>query len=103
MGAEDKLVRNEKLIRDWNQGAATAIKNYYGHEPKAQKEELDFVCECSDLHCKYDISLSIKEYEKIHQRKDRFILAAGHENPKIEKVTEKNKNYVIVEKIRLES
>ncbi len=101
MGNSEKLAKNEQLIRDRNQHAAVAIKKYYGHEKGLEDQLLEFVCECSNLKCVFKVTMSIKEYEKIHKRKDRFVLAKGHENLKIEKITDSNDNFEIVEKLIL--
>lgn len=101
MDNKDKLVKNEKLIRDWNQGAARAIKNYYDHEKDMDNEDLEFVCECSDMRCPRTICMSIKDYERIHKRKNRFVLAHGHEIPAIERTASKRKKFQIVVKPQL--
>lgn len=101
MTSNEKLVENEKRVRDWNQGAVKALKSYYEDEAGFENAVLEFVCECSDLSCERNLSISIKEYEKIHKRKNRFILARGHESPRVEKVTAKKQKFEIVEKPRL--
>jgi hypothetical protein len=96
-----RMIKNEQLIRDRNSNAAKAIKDYFGSSRDLNESVLEFACECSDLSCKEQVSLSIEEYEKTHRRNDRFVLSKGHEMPAVENVTEQKKSFEVVEKPRL--
>jgi hypothetical protein len=100
--SERHLIENEILLRQINRNGARAVKKAMAPQKNATKIPLEFHCECSDLDCKVRISLSIDEYEKIHQQKDRFIIGKYHDIPTIEKVVEDKGKYLIVEKFALE-
>lgn len=68
---------------------------------RAKLTPIEFVCECSALDCTETVKMTIQAYEKIHKRKDRFVLAKGHEIQSIEKVSLGLDKYNIVEKVEL--
>lgn len=95
---EEHLTRNEQIIRDRNTSGKNAIKQYYRHTKKVVTTPIKFVCECSLLDCREFVEISIDEYEKIHQRKDRFVVAKGHETPIVEKLVSAKPRFHVVEK-----
>lgn len=99
--SKDRLVRNEQILRDKNTSAKNAIKKYFRNNSKVKATPIDFVCECSALDCDERVKLSINAYEKIHQRKDRFAIAKGHETPIVEKLVADKQNFGVVEKHEL--
>jgi hypothetical protein len=38
------------------------------------------------------------EYEAAHAQRDRFVVAPGHEDERLERVVERNRRYLVVEK-----
>jgi len=61
-------------------------------------DEVAFFCECSDRDCVERIYATIAEYERAHESPTRFLLLPGHEQPRIEHVTDRSERYVVVEK-----
>jgi hypothetical protein len=61
-------------------------------------ERLEFLCECGQEGCSTIVTLTIAEYDQTHGQQDRFVVAAGHENPEIERVVTRTEGYVIVDK-----
>lgn len=101
MNYQDRLIKNEQLIRDKNKNASIGIKKYFKKDKKATEVPLDFLCECSDINCKEHVKVSIDEYEKIHNRKNRFLIMPGHKSPSVEITIKRIGNLEIVEKPQL--
>ena len=94
----EKLIKNEQLIRDRNRVVGNALKKYFGGTKEITQTPLEFICECSSLDCKEPIVVTIEEYEKLHERNDRFLLVKGHAAPKVEKIIKRKGNLELVEK-----
>ena len=56
------------------------------------------VCECGDLGCMDQISVSRQAYERVRASPDRFILKRGHEEPGVEAAVEDHGDHIVVEK-----
>lgn len=96
--SERRLVENEKALRTHNAYSKQAIKKLVSSDKAAYDFPIEFACECSDRSCTVKVAVSINRYEQIHARRDRFIVAAGHEVPKIEKTVEQDDIIAVVEK-----
>ena len=59
---------------------------------------LHFMCECSDESCIKRIPMKLSVYEKIHDRRDSFIVLPGHQVDPIESVVKKTSGYNVVKK-----
>lgn len=103
------MVENETVFREYNE----SIEKGFDEIERIAKEEgqedilgnrdmpLYFYCECSDENCDTRLLLKPSQYSKIHKRRDRFVIVAGHETKTIEKIIEKRANYYIVEKFAI--
>jgi hypothetical protein len=58
-----------------------------------------FACECADLHCIDQISMSVDEYEAVRRNPNNFVVLPGHVYPEVEEVVSENDRYVVVAKI----
>ena len=101
----DELSRRQKInvelaVRAANKKSSRLLKH---HIPPEEQENLkiDFICECSDPACEARISLTLKEYEKLHSDVARFVIAKGHTEPQVEKVHHETPNSTVVEKYAL--
>ena len=56
------------------------------------------VCECGDLACMEQVTLSRDEYERTRANPSRFIVKPGHEAPDVEEVVERAAGFVVIEK-----
>lgn len=56
-----------------------------------------FVCECSRERCAEALEITREEYEAVRRHNGRFLLAAGHQVDKIERVVDERARYVVVE------
>jgi hypothetical protein len=59
----------------------------------------DVKCECADLDCTEQFSMTIKEYEELRQAPTHFAVRPGHVIPEVERVVDGNTHYVVVEKL----
>jgi len=98
MAQNEKMIRNEQVIRDRNRAVGDSIKKYFRNNKEAVEAPLDFMCECSDLQCEERVSVSIKNYEKLHKQNNRFLIVKGHKTPAIEKTIKQLEGIVVVEK-----
>ena len=88
-----RLAQNEVLFRDLNQEIKAVADELGGFD-----HPYDFVCECSDVRCNTRVTATLREYESVRARPDRFLLADGHEMPELERVVARNSRFATVEK-----
>lgn len=95
-----QMINVELATRASNKHSSSILKH---HTPLQQQANLkiSFNCECSDPDCQERILLTLKDYEKLHKAIARFVIAKGHEEPKIEKVKRNDKNLSVVDKYAL--
>jgi hypothetical protein len=95
-----QLINAELSTRSSNTKAKNVLKR---HTPKREQAGLliEFNCECSDVSCNERIPMTLNEYEEQHESNSRFVLARGHQEPRVEKIEQKKKAYTVVEKYAL--
>lgn len=89
-----RLAQNEGIMRQVNERIEEIAESLGADDTHLY----DFICECSRLNCLDRIALTIDEYTHVRELGERFAIMAGHETPDIERVTERNERYWIVEK-----
>lgn len=57
-----------------------------------------FFCECGTESCSQTVELTLTDYEAAHAQRDRFVVAPGHDDERLERVVERNRLYLVVEK-----
>ena len=87
-------VENEILLRARNEWIERTSDSFGPDE----LEEI-YVCECGDLKCSENVSLTRAEYEVVRSDGGHFVVAVDHENPEIEFVTFENGRFTIVQKM----
>ena len=92
MTREERLAANEALFREVNE-RIKALGDQF------QTQVLDIVCECVKDDCALTISLGNDEYDRLRSSGTHFAVVPGHEQPDIEVVVQRQKNYVVVEKV----
>ena len=102
---KNKLTDRQKInvelaARSANKKSTKVLKH---HVPQEEREKLkiEFICECSNPDCQDHISLTLKEYEKLHHNFAHFVVAKGHIEPKIEIVKKTGKKLSVIEKYAL--
>jgi hypothetical protein len=61
-----------------------------------------FVCECARMDCVQEITMSLREFERVRSNPRRFFVAPSDEHvlPDVERVVESTDAYFVVEKIK---
>lgn len=88
-----RLAENQTLFREINERIG-ATADAQGSDAHAY----EFVCECSSLECFERLELTVREYGRVRERAERFVVLSGHERPEIEDVVERLGRASIVEK-----
>ena len=91
------MINTELAARAGNKKSFKILKRFIP-SPEKEKTKIAFNCECADPQCKAHISLTLKEYEKLHQNFAHFVIVKGHVAPTIEKVKRSAKDLLVVEK-----
>ena len=92
---EKRLAANEALFREVNERVQELARRF-----SAGRDEsvFDYVCECAHDDCTERVSLSIGDYERLRTNATRFAVVDGHEVPSVERVVERHRRYIVVEK-----
>jgi hypothetical protein len=93
-GWKERAGRNEALFREVNENIARLEEQL-----DSGSDSLPVICECERASCATQLEIGITEYEQVRQHPHHFIVAPGHEDPRIEHVMERRDGYVIVEKV----
>jgi hypothetical protein len=97
MGArEERLAGNEALFREVNERVAEVAENFV--QVETHSEPVEFSCECGRADCMEQIAMTLVEYEAVRHAPTRFAVVPGHEVPDIERVVDRQSNYLVVEK-----
>jgi hypothetical protein len=93
---EERAAKNEALLREVNDRIEEVGEHF---QALPDDGSLDFRCECGRDGCELFVSMTVDEYEHVRSDNDRFAVAPGHEDEEIERVVERGKRYVIVDKL----
>jgi hypothetical protein len=88
---ETKMARTESAFREVNEAIAKTAAKF-------DATEADFVCECADPECADRITADLDDYEDVRADATHFIVADGHDEPRIERVVDDHGDYAVVEK-----
>ena len=90
---EQRAARNEALFREVNENIA-GLEESYG----SKGEPVVIVCECAHADCTDQIAIDLDAYRRVRREARLFILRPGHEDPDLERVVERHRTYLVVEK-----
>lgn len=90
---EQRAARNEALFREVNENIADLEERFNTSGESA------FVCECSRADCTERVAVDPATYRRVRDESRLFFVRPGHEDPEIERVVERQPDYLIVEKI----
>ena len=90
---DERAGRNEALFREVNENIARLEERLPG-----RSETLPVICECARADCTAQLEISLPQYARVRQHRDRFIVARRHEDSSVEHVVEEHADYVVVEK-----
>ena len=87
-----KLARTEAAFREVNEAIAKTADRF-------EAEEAEFICECADPDCAHRVTAELDDYEQVRATATRFLVAPGHDEPRVERVVEHRGDYDVVEKM----
>ena len=89
----DRAAKNEELFREVNRNIAR-LEEGFGHTPT-----LELICECDGAGCHDGLEIDSAAYAEKRSNPLRFFVLPGHEDPQIEQVVIRTRNYFVVEKV----
>ena len=90
----ERVARNEAVYRAVNREIEHTSEEF-GEGPQ---DRIEALCECGQDGCSATIEITIAEYDEVHRQRDRFVVAPGHEDGKIEGIVKRTERYVVVDK-----
>jgi hypothetical protein len=90
---EERIGLNEAVFREVNERIERLAETF-----DLRTQSLDLICECGDATCVERISMTHAEYQELRSDPHQFAVHPGHENPDVETVVARLKNYDIVRK-----
>lgn len=88
-----RIGRNEVLFREINERLESLQEGF-----SSLAEHADFVCECGDVNCGEQITMTLAEYERLRADPTWFAIKPGHSADDVEDVVERRSGYEIVRK-----
>lgn len=85
--------KNEELFRNVNERIETLSQTVAQDDPM-----MEYLCECDSAGCYERVRATRGEYESVRADATHFIVIAGHQDPKVERVTFSNDRFLVVEK-----
>jgi hypothetical protein len=95
-GERERRAKNEALFREVNE----RIEELSRRAGIADDDSLlpGFVCECSREDCTELLETTYQEYEAVRAHPRRFLVLPGHEDLEVDRVIERHKDSLVVEK-----
>jgi len=93
MDFSERAARNEEVFRSVNEQIEQ------GAEKHAVVGLVRFHCECDRESCFDRLELHAPRYREILQQPYMFVVAPGHDDPRVERLIERHESYSVVEKI----
>jgi hypothetical protein len=90
---DEALAKNEELFRNVNERIETLSQTVAQDDPM-----MEYLCECDSAGCYERVRATRGEYESVRADPTHFIVLAGHQDPKVERVTFSNDRFLVVEK-----
>lgn len=93
---EQRAARNESLFREVNENIAGLEAEFakYG----ATETLPAYVCECADTACSEQLAIDPDTYRRKRNNPRLFFVLPGHQVAHLERVVERHRGYLIVEK-----
>jgi len=85
--------KNEELFRNVNERIETLSQTVAQDDPM-----MEYLCECDSAGCYERVRATRGEYESVRAEPTHFIVLAGHQDPKVERVIFSNDRFLVVEK-----
>jgi hypothetical protein len=88
--SKDRFARNEAIFREVNERVADVSDS--------EARMTNFLCECGNLDCIEEVSLTDAEYVELRSRSTTFAVAPGHAGEDVETVIKETDRFHVVEK-----
>ena len=85
--------KNEELFRNVNERIESLSQTVAPSD-----QTMEYLCECDRPDCYERVKASREEYESVRADSTHFIVLAGHEDRRIERVAFSNERFLVVEK-----
>jgi hypothetical protein len=85
--------KNEELFRKVNERIESLSETVAPSD-----QTMEYLCECDRPGCYERVKASRDEYESVRADPTHFIVLAGHEDRRVERVVDSNERFLIVEK-----
>jgi hypothetical protein len=96
--SERRMVENELMFRAANRKVQQRVQKDFSPRDIPDSTKLHFYCECSNLHCRDRIKLTVSDYQEATLGEKEFVVIPGHQNGAVEKVIKETADYTVVEK-----
>lgn len=90
---EERIARNEELFQEANRQIEKL------EETLGRRETLAILCECSKKHCLDGLEVEPAMYQRVRSNPLWFFVVPGHEDLGVEKVVERSRSFLVVEKV----
>ena len=90
---ERRLAQNEALFREVNERVNSLATDW------SVAASYEYVCECSNPDCTFQVALTQSEYEAVRADPRQFFVLPDHYVPEIENLVKETERYWIVEKV----
>jgi hypothetical protein len=91
-GDRRRAAEMEALFREVNERIAETAE-------RLDADSVEFQCECANAQCTERVEAELDDYEHVRSDGATFLLAAGHEDERIERIVKRRRGHSIVEKI----
>lgn len=93
---EQRAARNEALFREVNQNIAR-LEERHGTTVATPV----YICECATADCTAQLPIDPETYRRVRENARLFFLLPGHQDPKVERIVEEHRDFLIVQKTGL--
>jgi hypothetical protein len=93
MDFAERAARNEEVFRGVNDRIEQASEQHGVETP------MPYHCECDRDACFDRVDLPPARYREVVEQRYLFVIAPGHDDPRVERVLERHPGYYVVEKI----
>ena len=90
---EQRAARNEALFREVNENIAR-LEERHGQTQTAPV----YICECANAGCADQLAIDPATYHRVRQHGRLFFVLPGHEDPQLERIVERHRDYLVVKK-----
>jgi hypothetical protein len=91
--SDTRIARTEALFRDVNERIAESAQRF-------GSDDASFVCECADVSCTSRVDAPMETYDDVREDGAQFLVADGHQLDGVERVVDRKKDFVVVEKVK---